>query len=260
MQRSETIGQLAGALAKAQKTYKPLIKDSTNPYYNSKYADLAAVIEATKDALADNELSIIQLPTFEDGKAVVRTVLAHSSGEFIQEDLPLSLPYTKDKNTGDIIVKDDPQSVSLSVTYGRRIAYQAFTGIAADLDDDGNSATGKTITQPQSQPKVNQTPAKPKNNPRPNENVQKTDKPAPTSKPAENTSEYPSKEEMTEIKKQVREWTEKTDKEKLVAFIRKTANQQDSNKIPKATWETIFKLLEAAEKNGTLDKLIGGEE
>lgn len=256
MQKSEAIGELVTALAKAQKAYKPLIKDSTNPYYNSKYADLAAVIESTKDGLADNNLAVVQLPSFENGKVVITTILAHGSGQFLQEELALDPPSVKDKNTGEVIFKTDPQSVALTVTYGRRVGYQAIVGVAAEDEDDGNAASGKTVTQPQSQPKVNQTPAKPKNNPRPNENVQKTD----NFDSKENTTiAYPSKEEMTAIKKQVREWTEKTDKEKLVAFIRKTANQQDSNKIPKATWETIFKLLEAAEKNDTLDKLIGGE-
>lgn len=259
MQRSESIGQLGLALSKAQKAYLPLKKESTNPYYNSKYADLAAVIEATKDALADNELAVTQLPTFEDGKAVVRTLLIHSSGEWLEESLPLALPFTKDKNTGDVFIKDDPQSMSLSITYGRRIAYQSIVGIASDEDDDGNTATGKTVTHNQP-PKVNQTPAKPKNAPRPSENVQKTDNKQPELPENVNDDGLPSKEEMTTIKKMVREYSEKTDKEKLVAFIRKTANQKDSNKIPKLVWKTIFQLLATAEKNGNLDKVVEGEQ
>lgn len=252
MERSESIGQLAGALAKAHKAYKPLKKDTINPYYNSKYADLAAVIEATDEALSDNELVIVQLPSFADGKAIVKTIIAHSSGEFIAEDLPLTLPSVKNKETGEIIFKDDPQSLSISVSYGRRISYQAFTSVAAELDDDGNAASGKTVS---ASPKVNQTPAQPKNELRPKKELQK---PAlPKSEPA--NDQYPTKEELDDIKIEVRKWMDKVDRESVIEFIYKTSQVSDSKDVTKTQWKTIFDLLTKAEQSGKLNEVVKGE-
>lgn len=265
MERSENIGQLAAALAKAQKQYKPLKKESMNPFYNKKYAELSAVIDATKDALADNELSIIQLPGTDGAKVKIRTVLAHSSGEFLAEDLLLTLPVFQDKETKELRTKEDPQSVAICVTYGRRIAYQAFVGIAADSDDDGNEASGKTNVQPspKPQPKVNQVPAQPKNDPRPKEQGTPLSTPNATapSEPVQKTDDLPTKDELKAIQTDVREWAKKVDKEQLIAFIRKTANQEDSKLITKTQWSTIFGMLKQAEAL-SLDKLkeiVGGK-
>jgi hypothetical protein len=46
MQKSESIAALAAALAKAQGQMKGAVKDSANPFFKSKYADLASVVEA----------------------------------------------------------------------------------------------------------------------------------------------------------------------------------------------------------------------
>lgn len=43
MNKSESIGKLAEALSKAQGEMKGAIKDADNPYFKSKYADLASV-------------------------------------------------------------------------------------------------------------------------------------------------------------------------------------------------------------------------
>lgn len=264
MERSENIGQLAAALAKAQKNYKPLKKESMNPYYNKKYADLAAVIEATKDSLADNELSIVQLPGAEGEKVKIKTILMHSSGEFLAEDLPLTLPTVQDKETKELRTKDDPQSVAICVTYGRRISYQAFAGIAADEDDDGNAASGKTNVQPspKPQPKVNQTPAQPKNDPRPAEKVNPntSEKTNTATESVPKTDDLPTQAELKVIQTDVREWAKKVDKEKLIAFIRKTANQEDSKLITKTQWSIVFGMLKQAESI-SIDKLkeiVGG--
>lgn len=139
MNTSEKIGQLAGALAKAQLEFKPVLKDSDNPYFNSKYADLATVIGATQTALAKNELVVIQSPVvdIEGERAGVTSVLAHSSGEWLSHECVL--PATMKGKDG--VLKFDSQSVGSAITYARRYSYQSIVGCAAEVDDDGNAAS-----------------------------------------------------------------------------------------------------------------------
>ena len=54
---SDTIGKLAGALAKAQSQMTMVEGKSTNPFFNSKYASLAAVLEVAMPALNANEVA-----------------------------------------------------------------------------------------------------------------------------------------------------------------------------------------------------------
>lgn len=130
MNKSESIAKLAEALSKAQGQIKNAVKDSANPYFKSKYADLASVWDACRNELAANGLAVVQIPAMRDGKVCVTTVLMHSSGEWIDGDLELTP------------VKSDPQGAGSAITYARRYALAGFAGIAPE-DDDGNAASGK---------------------------------------------------------------------------------------------------------------------
>jgi len=125
--RSASIGKLIEALAKAQLKFEVIKKETTNPFYKSKYADLSAVIAATQPALAAEGLVVLQEPITENGKAGVVTTLAHSSGEWREHTL--LLPTSK----------SDAQGIGSAVTYARRYSYQAVVGVAAELDDDANA-------------------------------------------------------------------------------------------------------------------------
>lgn len=130
---SPTIGKLAGALAKAQGLIRGAVKDSENPYFKSSYADLASVWEACRDALSKNDLAVIQTTEPDDKGIVVVTTLAHSSGEWMRGKLRV------------IPAKNDAQAIGSVITYMRRYSLAAIVGIA-QVDDDGNAATGKTTT------------------------------------------------------------------------------------------------------------------
>ncbi len=134
MNKSDSIAHLAEALSKAQGQIKGALKDSANPFFKSRYADLASVWDACRKELSENGLSVVQVPEFLDGKPIIVTMLMHSSGEFIYGELPMNP------------VKDDPQGVGSAITYARRYALSAFVGIAPE-DDDGNAASGKTETR-----------------------------------------------------------------------------------------------------------------
>ena len=130
MNKSKSIKELATALAKAQGQIKGAVKDSANPFFKNKYADLASVVEAIRSAFAANGLSYIQSVEPSDKDEVrVETTILHSSGEWIGCGV-LALPVSK----------VDAQGYGSALTYARRYSLSAATGVAPE-DDDGNAAT-----------------------------------------------------------------------------------------------------------------------
>ena len=109
MKKSESICELAKALAKVQASLVPAKRDSTNPYFNSTYADLSSVWESCRETLAKNGLCVIQGNSVGAEKTlIVETILIHESGQWVQSELCLPLS------------KADPQGVGSAMTYGRR--------------------------------------------------------------------------------------------------------------------------------------------
>lgn len=132
MKTSESICDLAKALTAVQASLTPAIRDSTNPYYNSKYADLSTVWESCREALAKNGLCVIQGNSVGPANTlIVETILIHESGQWAKSELCLPLS------------KADPQGVGSAMTYGRRYGFAAMVGIVFEIDDDGNAASGK---------------------------------------------------------------------------------------------------------------------
>lgn len=132
MERSEQIGDLAGALAKAQGAIKGAAKGKANPFYKSSYADLACVMDACREALSKNNIAYIQSTQFDADNKWIETLLVHSTGQWVSSRYPVKP------------VKDDPQGMGSAVTYARRYSLMALVGIVAeDEDDDGNAASGK---------------------------------------------------------------------------------------------------------------------
>lgn len=124
------IGQLAAALAAAQAEITNAVKTSVNPFYKSRYADLATVFDACRAPLAKNGLAVIQTTDGTDGEQVIIiTTLAHKSGQWIRGRLVMRAD------------KPDPQTIGKCITYARRYALAAIVGVAPE-DDDGNSASG----------------------------------------------------------------------------------------------------------------------
>ena len=80
MNKSESIKELATALAKAQGEFSGAVKDSSNPFFKSKYADLQSVVSAIKPSLSKHGLSFIQINHDGESAAGVETVILHASG------------------------------------------------------------------------------------------------------------------------------------------------------------------------------------
>jgi hypothetical protein len=134
------IGELVAALALAQLEFQTVKKDTSNPYYNSKYADLADIIAATQPALAKHGLVVIQLPKvdIERQSATLVSILAHKSGQSIRS----SMTFPAIMVGRDSKPRFDAQSCGSAITYLRRYAYQPLVGVTAEVDDDGNKSVG----------------------------------------------------------------------------------------------------------------------
>jgi hypothetical protein len=135
--KSEEIDQLATALSLAQSELEGAKASSTNPFFNSKYADLNAVMEASLPSLSKNGLSVVQGTRFCDitNGFYVSTTLMHKSGQWIKSETRMPIGGKKDAH-----------AIGAAITYGRRYGMAAMVGIA-QADDDGNSATDKAPRQ-----------------------------------------------------------------------------------------------------------------
>jgi len=120
---------IATALVKAQKAFGPALKSSTNPHFKSRYADLAACVEAVIEGLNGAGIALIQRTSEDTTGVTVETVFIHESGEML-ECGKLHVPASK----------QDPQGYGSALTYARRYSLMAACGIAPE-DDDGNAAT-----------------------------------------------------------------------------------------------------------------------
>lgn len=136
MNQSNEIGELAKALAQAQAEIMPAMKDSSNPFFKSKYADLSSVWNACRPALTKYGLAVCQTSDEISGRLMLITTLMHSSGQWIKSHMPI------------LASKPDAQSMGSAISYARRYALAAIAGVTAE-DDDGNAAT-----RPQSVPIV----------------------------------------------------------------------------------------------------------
>lgn len=126
--------QIASALLKAQMKMGNAKKDSTNPFFRSKYADLNAVREACIPFLNENGIVVLQPIVHIDGKNFVKTLLLHESGESIES--LTEIIYNK---------VNDAQAQGSGITYARRYGLQSLVNIGAD-DDDGNKASNTKQT------------------------------------------------------------------------------------------------------------------
>lgn len=119
---------IAEALAAAQLEITDPAKDSVNPHFRSRYADLATVLKTVRPVLAKHGIALVQC-TQVDGDRLVLVTRLMWRGEEIESTYPVEP------------VKRDPQGYGSALTYARRYALQALVGVAADEDDDGNAAS-----------------------------------------------------------------------------------------------------------------------
>lgn len=124
--RSETIGILIKSLSLVQIRMKPVIKEASNPFFKSTYAPIECLMKVAQPALEENGLGITQIPGYENGERLLKTILAHECNEWIMGVDLIKPP------------KEDIQSYGSYLSYLRRYSYAAILGIIiVGEDDDG---------------------------------------------------------------------------------------------------------------------------
>ena len=128
--RSEKLDELFTALALAQAEMPIAELNKTNPYYQTKYTDIAHYIKASRPHLTKHGLSVVQdLITNDDGQMLLYTILGHTSGQWIESKMRVVPP------------KNDIQTLGSYTTYLKRLAYSSLVGVcSANEDDDGEIA------------------------------------------------------------------------------------------------------------------------
>lgn len=134
--KSDSIKELATALAMAQGELHNPKFDATNPHFKSKFASLAAIREAVIPVLSKHGLSLSQWPLADGAYSGCRSLLAHKSGEWIEETFLIPVD------------KASAHGYASALTYAKRLSMQAIAAVVGDEDDDGNGAVGQTPNTP----------------------------------------------------------------------------------------------------------------
>jgi hypothetical protein len=134
---SDTIGNISGALAKAQAELtnpeKSLVGIIRSPFPREadrtfRYAPLSSGLDIVRKSLGRHEIATIQSTEIDKEAGLLRltTILAHSSGEWVSSEWPVC-PMS------DIA---SAQRMGAALTYARRYALFTLVGIAGEDDLD----------------------------------------------------------------------------------------------------------------------------
>src|SRR5215216_641628 len=126
---SETIGYIAGALAKAQTELtnpeKSLTATIQSPFPREgarsfRYASLSSGLDIVRKCLGQHEIATVQTTAIDKDSGLIQltTLLAHSSGEWMSSDWPVC------------------PVMGTALTYARRYALFTLVGIAGEDDLD----------------------------------------------------------------------------------------------------------------------------
>jgi hypothetical protein len=133
---SESIGTIAGALAKAQAELtnpeKSLTATIRSPFPREsdrtfRYASLSSGLDIVRKTLGKHEIATVQTTAIDEAGLIrLTTVLAHSSGEWVSSDWPVC-PVSETAA---------PHRMGAALTYARRYALFTLVGIAGEDDLD----------------------------------------------------------------------------------------------------------------------------
>jgi hypothetical protein len=144
MNQSSEIADLYTALSAAQAELENPTKSkeaNIKPGFRYRYADIADVLIAARKVLAKQGLAIIQATVIDGNSLVLRTRIAHKTGQFIEADYPVC------------VIGNDHRQMGAALTYARRYALCPILGIASDDDTDAQGSEGLTI-QRETKPKA----------------------------------------------------------------------------------------------------------
>ena len=132
---SDSINELATALAKAQADYLPLDMNDINPYTKQNYAEYNDIIKSVREALTKNNLALTQIRTsLDDGQTMLYTRLIHTSGQWLECSTRIIPPL------------EDLHTYESMINHYKKIDAMALLNITAahdSHDDDGERAMQK---------------------------------------------------------------------------------------------------------------------
>src|SRR6516225_12238943 len=142
---SETIGNISGALAKAQvelmNPEKSLLATIRSPFPREadrtfRYAPLSSGLDIVRKTLGRHEIAAMQSTEIDQQAGLIRltTILAHSSGEWVSSDWPVCA-------ITDTVA---PHRMGAALTYARRYALFTLVGIAGEDDLDAPDLVAPT--------------------------------------------------------------------------------------------------------------------
>jgi hypothetical protein len=165
MNSTEKIASIAEALAAAQaeiqnphKNREVTVRPREGAPYSFSYATLDSILDGVRPILARHGLAIVQTMVLlgENRTPAVRTTILHKTGESISTDIPMTID------------RPGNQALGSALTYARRYGLIGLLAIAADEDDDGNSADGNAVEASKArQPAARQSPGGPTSAPPP---------------------------------------------------------------------------------------------
>lgn len=120
-------------LLEFQKRINAIPKDSTNPFFKSKYFDVNTVIEVIRPILNELELVVTQPLTNINGVPAIRTQIWDGDKVLVDDAVPLP-------------VLADAQKMGAAITYFRRYALVSTLLLQGEEDDDGNALTKQPTT------------------------------------------------------------------------------------------------------------------
>lgn len=121
-------------ILEVQQALKPIVKDSTNPHFKSKYYEINGLLGELRPILQKTKLVVLQPIVVRDNRVGVQTIVVDPESTEVYEES--FFPLTE---TGKI------QELGSQITYIRRYALASLFLIEAE-DDDGNTATPITAT------------------------------------------------------------------------------------------------------------------
>jgi hypothetical protein len=134
---AEALAALQAAMPRVAKEHTANVQTKTGGNYKYAYADLTDCSAALYPVMAPLGLSFIAKPTVKDGKFVLEYSLLHSSGQDEGGHYPLPDPD-----------RLGPQDLGKAITYARRYALCAVTGLAPGGDDDDAQSAQQAARQP----------------------------------------------------------------------------------------------------------------
>jgi hypothetical protein len=129
------------ALIRAKQKFKPVLKETINPVHKSKYAQLSEYLNATEEALLEENLFIIQKFRKENNELILDTIICHSLST---DKIVSSMTIPTTKIYKDIQIEKTDQEIGSTITYYRRYSYAAILNLSAE-DDDGNESIKKDL-------------------------------------------------------------------------------------------------------------------